>query len=108
MTSPMRAQIHVNWQRFGKVYEQCFDMIKKSIEEHGCKIEITFVEHDRIKDLESKLAQAVEGLERIKDGGVPCGVCANVQERMLAMVDIATEVLATLQTDKRLGTEVRK
>lgn len=39
-------------------------------------------------------------LEKIKDGGVPNGVTATVQERMLAMCDIAAEALAGKEQSK--------
>lgn len=52
------------------------------------------------EQLQSKFNEAVEVLNKIKDGGVPPMVLANVTERMLAMCGLAEEFIASLDKEK--------
>lgn len=47
------------------------------------------------------VAKYEKALNQIRDGGAPCGVQANVEERMLKMCDIASEALRTQHVASR-------
>lgn len=77
-----------NWTHIVRECPICFPIWMTTSSSTGAppqEIEVLRAENRRLR----------EALEKIKDGGVPVGVMANVTERMLAMCEIATEALLT-------------